>query len=157
MIEVRKVNSTELHKVRFEVLWPHLNSEDEAVIDIDSSPGALHLAGIVDGEIVGVASLFLQTCDRHPQKFQGKRVYRLRAMGVKTDIQKSGVGAAIIEEAVSICAERGFDVIWCDAREVALGFYSKLGFEFACDSEGYECDAYQVRNIGLHKMMYRYI
>ena len=38
MIEVRIVNSTELHKVRFEVLWPHLNSEDEAVIDIDSSP-----------------------------------------------------------------------------------------------------------------------
>ena len=57
MIEVRKVNSTELHKVRFEVLWPHLNSEDEAVIDIDSSPGALHLAGIVDGEIVGSISI----------------------------------------------------------------------------------------------------
>ena len=157
MIEVRIVNSKELHKVRFEVLWPHLNSAEEAVIDIDSSHGALHFAGIVDGEIVGVASLFVQACDRYPQLFSSMKVYRLRAMGVKTDFQKSGVGVAIIEKAVSICAARGFDVIWCDAREVALGFYSKLGFEFACDSDGCECDSYQVRNIGLHKMMYRYI
>jgi len=157
MIEVKIVNSTDLQKIRFEVLWPHLNSENEAVIDIDFSTGSLHLAGILDGEVVGVASLFVQACDRYPLMFRGKRVYRLRAMGVKTDLQKSGIGAAIINEASSLCSERGFDVIWCDARIVALGFYSRMGFDFACDSEGNECDAYQVRNIGLHKMMYKYI
>ena len=41
----------------------------------------------------------------------------------------------------------GCDILWCDARKVALGFYRKMNFE--------EIDEwYEVRNIGLHKTMY---
>ena len=67
----------------------------------------------------------------------------------------NGVGEAIINEAVKILKEGDVKVLWCDAREVAWGFYERCGFAFASNEEGYECDAYTVPNIGLHKMMYR--
>ena len=157
MIEVVQVDASALRGVRHKVLWPFMNSLEEAVIDIDSSEGAIHLAGVVSGKIVGCASLFVQDCERYPGFFDGSIVYRLRAMGVDQDLQGSGVGAAIIKEAEILCSEKGFNVIWCDAREVAWGFYAKQGFDFACSINGYECDAYEVRNVGLHKMMYKRI
>ena len=46
MIEVRIVNSTELHKFVLEVLWPFLIQKMRRNIDIDSSEGAIHLAGL---------------------------------------------------------------------------------------------------------------
>lgn len=155
MISVLDVKWEVLKEVRYEVLWPHLESAEEARIDIDDSKGAIHLAAFKREEVVGVASLFLQNCDRFPRYFEGEKVYRLRAMGVLDKVRGNGVGEAIIKEAVKILKEEDVKVLWCDAREVAWGFYERCGFEFASNEEGYECDAYTVPNIGLHKMMYR--
>lgn len=157
-MSVKQVNARELKELRLEVLWPHLRSHEEAVIDIDGSEGAVHLAAFDEGGImVGVASLFVQQCERFPNEFKDLNVYRLRAMGVVVRGQGMGVGAAIISKAEEICRAGGTDVIWCDAREVSWGFYSKIGFEFAGAKESYECEAYDVKNIGLHKMMYKHI
>ena len=157
MINVIQVEASALRGVRHKVLWPFMNSLEEAVIDIDQSEGAIHLAGVVSGKIVGCASLFIQDCHRYPEFFDEKKVYRLRAMGVDQELQGSGVGAAIIKEAEEACSRKGVKVIWCDAREIAWGFYTKQGFKFACQDDGYECEAYKVRNVGLHKMMYKRI
>jgi hypothetical protein len=157
-VEVKQVDSLELREVRYKVLWPHLESMEDAVIDIDSSEGAIHLAAFDErGKVVGVASLFVQDCDRYPNEFKGLNVYRLRAMGVLEEVQGRGVGASVIMKAQELCKAEGMDLIWCDAREVAWVFYSKMGFEFASAKDGYECDAYDVRNVGLHKMMYKHI
>lgn len=154
MTRVLTVEWEMLKGVRHKVLWPQLESEEEARIDIDESKGAIHLAAFNGEEVVGVASLFLQNCDRFPGFFEGDKVYRLRAMGVLNKVQGKGVGAAIIQEAMRIIEEEGVKVLWCDAREVAWGFYERCGFEFASGVEGYECEAYTVPNIGLHKMMF---
>ncbi|MBM55193.1 MAG: hypothetical protein CMB32_01395 [Euryarchaeota archaeon] len=155
MIDVIQVVPEKLREVRYKVLWPFLDSAIEANIDIDKSEGAIHLAGVVNGEIVGCASLFVQDCERYPGMFADNKVYRLRAMGVLEEVQGIGVGAAIIKNAEVLCSSENASVIWCDAREVAWGFYSKLGFKYAACEDGYECDAYEVRNVGLHKMMYK--
>jgi GNAT superfamily N-acetyltransferase len=157
-VSVKQVDAQELREVRFKVLWPHLGSIEEAVIDIDGSDGAIHLAAFdAEANVVGVASLFLQDCERFPSEFIGLNVYRLRAMGVVVEGQGMGVGAAIISKAEEICRADDTDLIWCDAREVSWGFYSKIGFEFGGTIDGYECEAYDVKNIGLHKMMYKRI
>ena len=155
MTRVLAVKWEVLKEVRYEVLWPHLKSAEDAWIDIDEREGAIHLAGMEGEEVVGVASLFLQKCDRFSGFFKGEKVYRLRAMGVRSHVRGNGIGEAIINEAVSILKEEDVKVIWCDAREVAWGFYKRCGFAFVVDKEGVECDAYTVPNIGLHKMMYR--
>jgi len=155
MTRVLAVQWEVLKEVRYAVLWPHLKSAEEARIDIDESEGAIHLAGMKGEEVVGVASLFLQKCDRFSGFFEGEKVYRLRAMGVLGQVRGKGVGEAIINKAVNILKEEEVKVIWCDARDVAWGFYKRCGFEFGMDEEGVECDAYTVPNIGLHKMMFR--
>ena len=155
MTRVLAVQWEVLKEVRYAVLWPHLKSAEDARIDIDESEGAIHLAGMKGEEVVGVASLFLQTCDRFSGFFEGEKVYRLRAMGVLGQVRGNGVGEAIINEAVKILKEEDVKVIWCDAREVAWGFYKRGGFAVVVDKVGVECDAYTVPNIGLHKMMYR--
>ena len=155
MTRVMVVEWEALKEVRYEVLWPHLKSAEDARIDIDESEGAIHLAGIKGEEVVGVASLFLQECDRFSGFFEGEKVYRLRAMGVRAEARGNGVGEAIINEAVKILKAEDVKVIWCDAREVAWGFYKRCGFAFVADKDGIECDVYTVPNIGLHKMMFR--
>jgi hypothetical protein len=47
----------------------------------------------------------------------------------------------------------GVDVVWCDAREVAWGFYELQGFKFGGQMNGEDLEAYQVPNVGLHKIM----
>jgi GNAT superfamily N-acetyltransferase len=150
MIEVKEVTSDVLMEVRRNVLWPHLLDDKLAVIEVDKSDSALHLAAFYKGKVVGVASLFKQTCDRFPELLIDLEVRRLRAMGVKEDFRGKGVAQEILKE-------EGVSVIWCDAREVAWGFYLKQNFEFARHLDGDECDAYLVSKVGLHKMMIKRI
>jgi GNAT superfamily N-acetyltransferase len=157
MIEVKKVSSVVLMEVRRNVLWPHLLDDKLAVIEVDKSESAIHLAAFHKGEVVGVASLFKQTCDRFPELLIDLEVRRLRAMGVKADFRGRGVGDLIVKKAQEILKEDGVGVIWCDAREVAWGFYLKQNFEFAKHLDGNECDSYLVPKVGLHKMMIKRI
>jgi GNAT superfamily N-acetyltransferase len=155
MIEVRRVESEVLQGVRHRVLWPHLENSQQAIIDIDHSTGAIHLAAFYNGEVVGVASLFNQKCKRMPEIFTSLKVYRLRAMGVLEYMRGGRVGAFILEKAITEMKVDGVEVVWCDAREVACGFYEKLGFKFVRQKNGDELEPYLVRNVGLHKLMFK--
>lgn len=155
MIVVKRVEVELLREVRFRVLWPHLNGPEEAVIDVDGGEGAIHLAAFESGEVVGVASLFPQGCFRYPEMFKGMNSYRLRAMGVLQECQGRGVGGEIISFAKDLLDQTTHThVLWCDAREIAWGFYSRQGFKYATNVDGNPCDAYEVPNVGVHKMMY---
>jgi len=46
--------------------------------------------------------------------------------------------------------DRKVDLLWCDARKVALGFYEKMGFKILGDF-------YEIPIIGPHKLMYKVI
>jgi GNAT superfamily N-acetyltransferase len=155
MVEVRRVDSEVLRGVRQKVLWPHLANSKQAILDIDNSKGAIHLAAFYNGDVVGVASLFSQNCERFPWLFTSLKVSRLRAMGVLDNMRGEGVGALIIQKAIEELKGEGVDVVWCDAREVAWGFYELQGFKFGGQSNGKDLEAYQVPNVGLHKIMFK--
>tara|TARA_B100000767_G_C19565013_1_gene450737 strand:+ start:195 stop:668 length:474 start_codon:yes stop_codon:yes gene_type:complete len=155
MIEVRNVDSQVLKQVRHQVLWPHLENETQATIDIDQSEFAMHLAAFHNGNVVGVASLFRQNCDRFPQQFKSLKVRRLRAMGVLHHMRGEGVGSFIIQKAMKELKLEGVDVVWCDAREVAWGFYESQGFKYGKQINGEDFPAYTVPDVGLHKMMFK--
>lgn len=153
-IQVERVSWERLREVRFEVLWPHLKSSDEARLDIDESEGALHLAAFLGEEIVGVVSVFNQKCERYPELFIGEDTVRIRAMGVLEKARGLKVGVALVREVEKRSGVK-HQVVWCDAREVAWGFYEKCGFLFASDKHGVELSAYLVPDVGIHKMMYK--
>jgi GNAT superfamily N-acetyltransferase len=93
--------------------------------------------------------MFDQRSDRYPSALpEDDVVRRLRVMGTSPEVRGQGAGAALIE---AFCAEArlaGAQWVWCDAREVAFGFYERMGFDF-------RSDAYVVPKIGVHKMMAR--
>jgi ribosomal protein S18 acetylase RimI-like enzyme len=141
-MEVRIIDSIETRPLRFKVLWPHKANVESCVIDIDNRSDALHIGAFQAGRLISIASLFQMDNQNLPHKKQ----YRLRAMASDPEFRGAGAGREVVLFAIALLQEKGYDILWCDARKVALGFYEKLGFEIL--SEWYD-----VPQIGPHKLM----
>lgn len=79
---------------------------------------ALHLVA-VDGERVRGCVLF------HPDGLGGGRLFQ---MAVEPELQGRGIGRALVLHLEEELATRGLQRIELHAREVALGFYERLGY-----------------------------
>ena len=88
----------------------------------DILPDTWHLAAVADGVVVACVSVSRGDFDGQPE-------WRLRGMATAPDWQGRGCGAQLIREVCRRVVERGGDVLWCNARTSALGFYRKCGFE----------------------------
>ena len=142
-MEVIQISASDTRALRFRVLWPHKANVEACIIDIDEAPHAIHLGSMVNGELVGTASLF----EMSHREVPGRRQYRLRAMATAPEVRGIGAGKAIVQEAIRRLKADGYDTLWCDARAVALGFYENLGFE-------YGSDWYEIPQIGPHRRMF---
>jgi GNAT superfamily N-acetyltransferase len=54
---------------------------------------------------------------------------RMRQVAVKPHLQGQGTGRAIVEFAERFARERGFTLMKLHARDTAISFYEKLGYE----------------------------
>jgi predicted GNAT family N-acyltransferase len=54
---------------------------------------------------------------------------RLRQMAVLNNLQGKGIGRALMQFAENIARDMGYKKIIMHARETAVGFYEKLGYE----------------------------
>jgi GNAT superfamily N-acetyltransferase len=142
-MDVRIIPSIQTRDLRYRVLWPHKASIDECFIDIDDREDAFHLATFDGDRIVSVGSFFQMTSD----KIESQKPYRLRAMATDPDYRGKGTGRLLIEKAKEILSEKEVDILWCDARIVATGFYSSLGFQMLPEP-------YEIPIIGTHYFMW---
>tara|TARA_B110000285_G_C15080662_1_gene593304 strand:- start:746 stop:1213 length:468 start_codon:yes stop_codon:yes gene_type:complete len=147
---IRNIAAEETRPVRHQVLWPHLPDVESCVIDMDHAPHAHHIGAFdASGKLVGVCSLFQQRSERFPEAISRDiPVYRLRTMGTLEEVRGQGSAADIIDYVCQWCTAQGVKCVWCDARQVAFGFYERLGFEFVSEEFDIDC-------IGLHRMMAR--
>ncbi|MFM7709798.1 MAG: GNAT family N-acetyltransferase [Ferruginibacter sp.] len=60
---------------------------------------------------------------------------RLRQMAVRDDQQHKGIGASIITFAENIARDKGFRYVIMHARDTAIGFYEKFGYQI--DGDGF--------------------
>lgn len=127
-----------LHDLRLRILRPGRPPE-AAIFPGDDEATTTHIGAFLpDGTCVGIATLLAD------------RGLRLRGMAVDAELQRGGVGRAILAEAYQVAAEQGYDSIWCDARVSASGFYAKEGWQK-------ESDEYMVPDVGPHYKMRRMI
>ena len=49
-------------------------------------------------------------------------------MATDAAVRGSGAGRALVVEGLARVAARGGDLVWCDARVAAAGFYERMGF-----------------------------
>lgn len=124
-MRVEEVPSEATHDLRRRVLR---DGRPGAVVVFpeDSRPGAFHLA-VQDagGATLAVASFSAEGTPYRP----GRRAVRLRGMAVDWPAQHHGLGRLLVTTVVDRLRRDGEEVLWCNARDSAAGFYSRLGFE----------------------------
>ena len=54
--------------------------------------------------------------------------WQLRGMATDPAVRGTGAGRALVAEGLARVAARGGDLVWCDARLAAVGFYERMGF-----------------------------
>lgn len=146
MPEVGIITSKETYPLRLTVLWQHKNSLNECGLDIDDLESTFHVGAYKNEELVSIGTFLLQK----NEKFKEQKQYRLRAMATSPSVRGENFGKKIIEFAINELQKRNVELLWCDAREIALGFYEKMGFKTVGDF-------YNVPLIGKHKLMYKKI
>ena len=58
---------------------------------------------------------------------------RLRQMAVQNNLQRKGIGVAIMNFAENVAGDRGYKKLMMHARKTAVGFYRKLGYKVTGD------------------------
>jgi ribosomal protein S18 acetylase RimI-like enzyme len=141
--DIRPIPAAETRPLRHVVLRPHQRPE-ELVYPGDEAPDTLHLGLYVEGQQLGVASLY-----REPRPGSSSPTeWRLRGMAVLSAHQGRGYGAALLRACLEHSAAHGCTRLWCNARTTASGFYRALGFVV-------EGEAFELPGIGPHHLMWR--
>ncbi len=75
--------------------------------------------------MVGVARYSPAPCPWRPD---ARAPWQLRGMATTPEVRGLGAGRALVAEGLARVAARGGDLVWCDARSTAAGFYERMGF-----------------------------
>ena len=91
----------------------------------DDDPATVHLAArTADGEVAGVVRLSPAPC---PWR-EARAPWQLRGMATDPAARGTGVGRLLLDASLELVGARGGDLVWCDARTTAAGFYERAGF-----------------------------
>ncbi|MGQ1944060.1 GNAT family N-acetyltransferase [Ornithobacterium rhinotracheale] len=124
--------------LRNEILRPGLPIES-VHFDGDLATGTFHLGVFVDDTLACVGSFMLS-------EFNGMPAYQLRGMATHEKFQQQGLGRLLMEKAEKIVFANDIKSIWCNAREIAVPFYTKLGYH----THG---DFFMIEGVGNHVVM----
>jgi GNAT superfamily N-acetyltransferase len=92
----------------------------------DEDETTFHLAARdAAGRVIGVVRFHPAPCPWRPD---AAAPWQLRGMATDPDARGTGAGRALIDHGLAQVAERGGDLVWCDARTTAAGFYERMGF-----------------------------
>ena len=86
--------------------------------DTEADEAACNLVGFVDERLVACLVLI---------PLAGGDI-RMRQVAVVPDVQRKGIGKALVNYAESLARERGFCRMVLNARETAVPFYEKIGY-----------------------------
>jgi GNAT superfamily N-acetyltransferase len=86
--------------------------------DTEGEEAAFHLVCYLGERLVGCLVL---------RPLAGGDIH-MRQVGVVPDMQRQGIGAALVNRAEVMARERGFCRMVLNARETAVPFYEKLGY-----------------------------
>lgn len=120
---IRSVQAREIWPLRHKVLRPHMTLED-CDYPHDNDADTFHLATIEGDRILCIGSFYKEKCP----SLEGLKPYRLRGMATEPDHRGRGLGRDLIHSALEHLRAQQADLLWCNARENALRFYTKLDF-----------------------------
>jgi GNAT superfamily N-acetyltransferase len=142
-MNVKIIKAEETYPIRLELL--RNNSPISHEFSGDHDLDTFHLGVFSEGEIIAVSSYMKASND----EFIGSQ-YQIRGMATTSSFQGKGCGKLMIEKAETIVKEKNIELLWCNAREVALVFYKKQGFSLVGG-------LFDIQYAGLHSVMVKYL
>ena len=119
--EIVELTPEETHPLRLAVLRADTPTK-EVVFPEDTWSGALHLGARRNGELVAISSWI-------PRDHDGQPAIQVRGMATAPSAQGTGVGGQLLEAGCARFQAAGESIVWARARDAALGFYQRNGFE----------------------------
>ncbi|MFL5784907.1 MAG: GNAT family N-acetyltransferase [Bacteriovoracaceae bacterium] len=141
-MEVLRIKAVDTHPLRHKMLRPN-GTLDDCVFQGDNDELTFHLGAFVDKKLVSVASFYFERNEKFPDANQ----FRLRGMATSPEYQGRGLSSALLRTAFPVIKQNQCTLLWCNAREKAMGFYTKVGFKPVGEH-------FSIPNIGKHILMY---
>jgi ribosomal protein S18 acetylase RimI-like enzyme len=140
---IQKITAIETFSVRHPVLRAG-KPIGTCNFDGDDLPSTTHF-GYFDKEIlVGIITLKLEKNNN----FNPENQYRIRGMAVLENFRKVGIGSKLVLHAEDFVKQNNGNLIWFNARIVALNFYKSLGYQTLGE-------AFEMGDIGTHFLMFK--
>lgn len=142
MIIVKQITVQETYPLRIEILRNGKAINYHFVND--NHKETIHLGAFLEKKCIGIVTLISNSHKTFPNSL----TYQLRGMAVDKSLQKQGVGKLLSEESFRFLKEeRKCEILWCNARIIAVDFYKKMGFSI-------KGNKFQIPNVGPHYMMF---
>jgi len=145
MIEIKKITAFETIIVRHPVLRPGRPIES-CHFDGDDLLSTSHFGLFLENQLAGVISAF----KAQNKLFSEENQYQIRGMAVLSEFQKKGFGEALLEYCENEIRLKSGNLIWFNARETAIGFYEKSGYEILGDP-------FEIPDVGPHYILFKVI
>lgn len=117
MILVRLISAEDTLPLRHSVLWPDKPFD---YVKLPDDTDGHHLGGFVEGQLVAVISLFMDT---------QTNTARFRKFATHPDFQNQGIGTQLLNQVIDQARQAGATELWCDARLTAAAFYERFGMQ----------------------------
>lgn len=140
---VKHISATSTYAIRKKVLRENIPLPYEFLGDHDAS--TIHIGAFIKDELVGVSSFMKVQLNQ----LEGNH-YQLRGMATLQEFQGKGIGHAMLLKAEQELRNQGCDLVWCNARVVALEFYKKNGYETIGES-------FVIEHVGPHYKMKKHL
>ena len=142
-MDIKVVAAKDIRPLRNLVLRPNLPIET-TYYDLDNDIETFHLASIMDNTIISIGTFYPE----NDIELQTKNGYRLRGMATHPKFRRKSAATKLMKESFVLLKEKKCDVLWCNARLVAVEFYKTLGFKITGE-------IFDIPSIGPHYKMYK--
>ncbi|RED50081.1 GNAT family N-acetyltransferase [Seonamhaeicola aphaedonensis] len=103
-----------------------------------------HFGLFINSKLVGVATFMKNNLEL----LHFNNQYQLRGMAILNEFQGKKLGNYLVKYGEDFLKNERIEVIWCNAREIAVNFYQRNGFYIIGN-------AFIIPEIGLHYRMYK--
>lgn len=143
MQNIKKITALDTFVVRHPVLRFEKPIES-CHFEGDTLETTVHFGLYETTNLLGVVSLFEVKNDM----FTFEKQFQIRGMAVLKQHQKKGFGEKLIINAEKYCRNQNTNLIWFNAREAAIGFYQKTGYQI-------KGSLFEIKNVGKHIVMFK--
>ena len=140
-MQVKRVSTRDIYSIRHKVLRPNQPIE-KCHFEHDGDDQTFHLGAFVDNKLVSIASFYYEKNDT----FENENQFRLRGMATLEDYRKQGFSRELLKVAFPMIKQNFCNLVWCNARTSAQGFYETMGFK----GHG---EVFEIPDIGPHILM----